>query len=59
MRCDLPNLLNRPNLPQPASRRTSTDPLFVDSQLHIVWMGAAMVDTGLAYPPHAMHTEVS
>ena len=59
MRCNLPNLLNLPNLPQPASRRTSTDLLFVDSQLHIVWMGAAMVDTGLGYSPHAMHTEVS
>jgi len=48
------------DLPQPPpTSRTSTNVFFVDSQLHIVWMGAAMVDAGLGYCPHAMHTEVS
>src|SRR2546426_758946 len=46
-----PVLHQPPEPPQPASR--------VDSQLHIVWMGTAMVDAGLGYRPHAMHTEVT
>jgi hypothetical protein len=34
-------------------------PFSVDSQLHIMWTVAAMVDAGGAYRPHTMHTEVS
>src|SRR5207244_3461742 len=33
--------------------------LYVDSQLHIGWTGAAMVGAGMGYRPHAMHTQLS
>jgi len=45
--------------PPPSSTNLHNLHNLASPQLHIVWMGAAMVDTGLGYSPHAMHTEVS